>query len=65
MDLLETFRAALDKYSPRLLKLYHAVKGAFSQHIENLLQKLEQLDLLIKQIYFWNNSMFPENFGIL
>ena len=48
-DLLGTFRAALDKYSPRLLKLYRARKAAFGQDMDNLLEKLdEQVDLSVK-----------------
>ncbi|KAJ8389530.1 hypothetical protein AAFF_G00119200 [Aldrovandia affinis] len=44
-ELLRTFRAALDEYSPRLLKLYRARTGALGQEMENLLDKLdEQVD---------------------
>ncbi|KAL6479421.1 hypothetical protein MHYP_G00128540 [Metynnis hypsauchen] len=41
-DLIGNFRAALDKYAPRLLKLYRARKGAFSQDMDNLLEKLDE-----------------------
>ncbi|KAI4896102.1 hypothetical protein NFI96_026135 [Prochilodus magdalenae] len=41
-DLLGTFRAALDKYSPLLLKLYRARKAAFGQDMDNLLEKLDK-----------------------
>ncbi|KAL7859011.1 hypothetical protein SRHO_G00141580 [Serrasalmus rhombeus] len=41
-DLLWTFRAALDKYSPRLLRLYRARKGYFSQDMDSLLEKLDE-----------------------
>lgn len=57
-DLLGTFRAALDKYSPQLLKLYRARKGSFGQDMENLLDRLdEQVDLSIKYIYFSNEYL--------
>ncbi|XP_039648906.1 uncharacterized protein LOC120554221 isoform X2 [Perca fluviatilis] len=41
-DLLGTFRAALDEYCPRLLKLYRARRGACGQHMENLLDRLDE-----------------------
>ncbi|KAL6456390.1 hypothetical protein MHYP_G00349340 [Metynnis hypsauchen] len=41
-DLLGNFRAASDRYAPRLLKLYRARKGAFSQDMDNLLEKLDE-----------------------
>ncbi|KAL7858909.1 hypothetical protein SRHO_G00140560 [Serrasalmus rhombeus] len=41
-DLLWTFRAAVDKYSPRLLRLYRARKGYFSQDMDSLLEKLDE-----------------------
>ncbi|CAL8342610.1 unnamed protein product [Arctogadus glacialis] len=48
-DLLGTFRAALERYSPQLLKLYRARKGAFGQELEDLLGKLDkQVDLLLQ-----------------
>ncbi|XP_008293416.1 uncharacterized protein LOC103367225, partial [Stegastes partitus] len=40
-ELLGTFRAAVDKYTPKLLRLYRARKGAFGKDMENLLEKLE------------------------
>lgn len=41
-DLLGTFRAALDTYCPRLLKLYRARKGAFGKDMETLLDVLDE-----------------------
>ncbi|KAL7839343.1 hypothetical protein SRHO_G00260010 [Serrasalmus rhombeus] len=41
-NLFGNFRAALDKYAPRLLKLYRARKGIFSQGMDNLLEKLDE-----------------------
>ncbi|XP_035863592.1 uncharacterized protein LOC116045721 [Sander lucioperca] len=41
-DLLGTFRAALDEYCPRLLKLYRARRGACGQDMENLLDRLDE-----------------------
>ncbi|KAG9277981.1 hypothetical protein AMEX_G5761 [Astyanax mexicanus] len=41
-DLLGTFRAALDKYSPQLLKLYRARKGSFCQDMDTLFEKLDE-----------------------
>ncbi|KAL7851865.1 hypothetical protein SRHO_G00176500 [Serrasalmus rhombeus] len=41
-DLLWTFRSALDKYSPRLLRLYRARKGYFNQDMDSLLEKLDE-----------------------
>lgn len=57
----QTFRVALDKYSPWLLKLYHAKKRAFSQDMENLLQRLNKHVFLV----FIFGIRFPENVGIL
>ncbi len=34
MDLMGTFKAALEMFTPRLLKLYRARKGAFSREME-------------------------------
>lgn len=48
-DLLGTFRAALEIFLPRLLKLYQARKGAFNQDMENIWEKLDkQADLSVK-----------------
>uniref|UniRef100_A0A8D0CNF9 Uncharacterized protein n=1 Tax=Sander lucioperca TaxID=283035 RepID=A0A8D0CNF9_SANLU len=56
-DLLGTFRAALDEYCPRLLKLYRARRGACGQDMENLLDKLdEQVDLSVKFIFGRNSD---------
>ncbi|KAL2083749.1 hypothetical protein ACEWY4_021522 [Coilia grayii] len=41
-DLLGTFRAALHMFTPRLLKLYRARKGAFSRDMEKLLEELDE-----------------------
>ncbi|KAG9260577.1 hypothetical protein AMEX_G26852 [Astyanax mexicanus] len=41
-DLLGTFRAALDMYSPQLLKLYRARKGSFCQDMDTLFEKLDE-----------------------
>ncbi|TDG99317.1 hypothetical protein EPR50_G00209730 [Perca flavescens] len=43
-DMLGTFKAALDEYCPRLLKLYRARRGACVQHMENLLDRLDEQD---------------------
>ena len=40
-DLMGTFKAALEMFTPRLLKLYRARKGAFSQEMETLLERLD------------------------
>lgn len=37
-----TFKAALEMFTPRLLKLYRARKGAFSQEMEPLLEMLDK-----------------------
>ncbi len=42
MDLMGTFKAALEMFTPRLLKLYRARKGAFSQEMETLLEMLDK-----------------------
>ncbi|KAL6483860.1 hypothetical protein MHYP_G00087320 [Metynnis hypsauchen] len=41
-DLLETFRAAIDKYTTKLLRLYRARKGAFGHDMEDLLRNLDE-----------------------
>ncbi|XP_030221873.1 uncharacterized protein LOC115550731 [Gadus morhua] len=41
-DLLETFNASLDKYVPRLLRLYRTRKGALGQQMEDILDKLDE-----------------------
>ncbi|XP_022542665.1 uncharacterized protein LOC107197338 [Astyanax mexicanus] len=41
-DLLETFRAAMDKYTTKLLRLYRARKGAFGHEMEDLLRNLDE-----------------------
>ncbi|XP_034557898.1 uncharacterized protein LOC117825987 isoform X1 [Notolabrus celidotus] len=41
-DLLGSFRAAIDTYCPRLLKLYRARKAAFGQDMESLLDVLDE-----------------------
>ncbi|KAL7393813.1 hypothetical protein ABVT39_026793 [Epinephelus coioides] len=41
-DLLGTFGASLDKYVPRLLRLYRARRGAFGQKMDDLLEKLDE-----------------------
>ncbi|XP_035805347.2 uncharacterized protein LOC118470478 [Amphiprion ocellaris] len=40
-ELLGIFRAAVDEYTPKLLRLYRARKGAFGKDMENLLEKLD------------------------
>ncbi len=42
MDLMGTFKAALEMFTPRLLKLYRARKGAFSREMETLLEILDK-----------------------
>ncbi len=37
-----TFKAALEMFTPRLLKLYRARKGAFSREMETLLEMLDK-----------------------
>ncbi|KAL1270834.1 hypothetical protein QQF64_029850, partial [Cirrhinus molitorella] len=41
-DLLGVFMAATDKYTPKLLKLYRARKGAFGHEMEELLERLDE-----------------------
>ncbi|KAK0130961.1 Sterile alpha motif domain-containing protein 3 [Merluccius polli] len=41
-DLMGTFGAALEMFTPRLLKLYRARKGAFSRDMETLLERLDE-----------------------
>ncbi|GAA6231158.1 uncharacterized protein LOC116063517 [Lates japonicus] len=41
-DLLGTFRSALDKYSPQLLKLYCSRRRDCGQDMENLLDRLDE-----------------------
>ncbi|XP_048097574.1 uncharacterized protein LOC125293616 [Alosa alosa] len=41
-DLMGTFKTALDMFTPRLLKLYRARKGAFSREMETLLEMLDK-----------------------
>ncbi|XP_052005363.1 uncharacterized protein LOC127659538 [Xyrauchen texanus] len=41
-DLMGTFKAALEMFTPRLLKLYRARKGAFSREMETLLEMLDK-----------------------
>lgn len=40
-DLLGTFRTAVDKYTPKLLRLYRARKGPFGKEMEEVLEKLD------------------------
>lgn len=40
-DLMGTFKAALEMFTPRLLKLYRARKGTFSREMETLLEMLD------------------------
>lgn len=40
-DLLETFRTAVEKYTPKLLQLYHARKGAFGKEMEDVLDEVQ------------------------
>ncbi|GAA6074180.1 uncharacterized protein LOC101882900 [Tachysurus ichikawai] len=40
-DLLGVFMAAIDMYTPKLLKLYRARRGAFREDMEALLERLE------------------------
>lgn len=40
-ELLVTFRAPVDKYTPKPPRLYRASKGAFGKEMENLLEKLD------------------------
>lgn len=41
-DLMGTFKAALEMFTPRLLKLYRARKGAVSREMETLLEMLDK-----------------------
>lgn len=47
-DRMGTFKATLEMFTPRLLKLYCAGKGAFSREMETL------LDMLDKQVVILN-----------
>lgn len=41
-DLMGTFKAALEMFTPRLLKLYRARKGAVRREMETLLEMLDK-----------------------
>uniref|UniRef100_A0A8C1UMQ8 Uncharacterized protein n=1 Tax=Cyprinus carpio TaxID=7962 RepID=A0A8C1UMQ8_CYPCA len=41
-DLLDVFRAAMDRFTPKLLKLYRARKAAFGEDMEQLLERLDE-----------------------
>ncbi|KAG5278354.1 hypothetical protein AALO_G00098040 [Alosa alosa] len=40
-NLLGTFRAAVEKYTPKLLRLYRSRKASFGQDLEHILIKLD------------------------
>ncbi|KAL0984159.1 hypothetical protein UPYG_G00137860 [Umbra pygmaea] len=42
VDLLRTFKAALETFTPKLLRLYRARKGAAGQEMQDLLEKLDE-----------------------
>lgn len=41
-DLLDVFRAAMDRFTPKLLKVYRARKTAFGEDMEQLLERLDE-----------------------
>lgn len=41
-DLLDVFRAAMDRFTPKLLKVYRARKAAFGEDMEQLLERLDE-----------------------
>ncbi|GLD71628.1 uncharacterized protein AKAME5_002295000, partial [Lates japonicus] len=57
-DLLGTFRSALDKYCPQLLKLYRARRRAFGQDMENFLDRLAGMRYSEKERKITNLSSF-------
>ena len=46
-DLMGTFKTALEMFTPRLLKLYRARKGAFSREMETLLKMLDKQVIIL------------------
>lgn len=46
-DLLDVFMAAMDRFTPKLLKLYRARKAAFGEDMEQLLERLDERASLV------------------
>lgn len=47
-----TFKTALEMFTPRLLKLYRARKGAFSGEMETLLEMLDKQVVILTTMPF-------------
>lgn len=44
---LDVFMAAMDRFTPKLLKLYRARKAAFGEDMEQLLERLDERASLV------------------